>query len=124
MMGKKILIVDDDDNYSEMVSVYLESAGYDVYRVADASALDAWLKDGSTADLFIVDMQMPGGGGPGAVKNLRGSPKTAALPILMSSGMPEHQQANWFKDQPNMRFLKKPVELIDILGNVKDLLRD
>jgi twitching motility two-component system response regulator PilH len=122
-MSKKILIVDDDPVYSEMVKTFLESLGYLVWRVVDTSALAARIKKGDLPDLFVVDMQMPGGGGPGAVKNLREDAATKDIPIIMCSAMPTHHQESWFKTQPKIRFLQKPVELVDLQGHVQDLLR-
>jgi CheY-like chemotaxis protein len=68
-------------------------------------------------------MQMPGGGGPGAVKNLRDTPETKFIPIIICSAMSTLHQEGWFKDQPKMRFAQKPCQLAEIAGHVQDLLR-
>jgi len=123
MSQKKILIVDDDPNYSDMLKAFLEEEGHLVWRVGDASALAARVEKGDLPDLFIIDMQMPGGGGPAAVKNLRSSPATDKIPIVICSGMPVHQQEKWFRELPAVRFAQKPVELLLIRDYVWELLK-
>jgi len=58
MSGKKILVVDDDNEIREAVRCVLESRGYSVLTAADGNAgLAAAERD--APHLVIVDMMMP-----------------------------------------------------------------
>ena len=104
----RILICDDDEQFLHMVSSYLEAKGHVVSTCADAGQLAAILSHES-ADLLIVDMQMPAGGGPAVAQFLRS--KAGDTPnVLVVSGMPVPLQAQWFQGL-KATFLEKPVDL-------------
>lgn len=121
-MSAKILVCDDDSVYAGMILAMLESLGYTAYRTHDTAQLSMAIRD-SVPDLFILDMQMPAGGGPAAVKLLRGDPRTALIPIIISSGMPTIRQEAWFVGQDRMAFLQKPVEVAALAAIVRDILQ-
>lgn len=119
----KIVVCDDDAVYLEMIHAMLTSYGFPVRVAEDAAGLAA-LMFAEKPDLLILDMQLRVGGGPGIVKTLRGDPKTAAIPILISSGMPTKQQKKWFSAQKRIRFLQKPVEPEGLLKSIQELLSE
>lgn len=121
-MGARILICDDDPFYSQMLQDGLELEGYSVMRTIDTDQLAVWISAYGAPDLFILDFQMAGGGGPAAVKALKAAAATAHIPIIMSSAMPAAQQEKWFKDVKGITFLHKPFELKKMLATVKKLL--
>jgi CheY-like chemotaxis protein len=115
----RILVCDDDDAFAGVVSAYLEKAGHTVSRCVDVNQL-ATVLGHEHADLLILDMQMPGGGGPAASRLIAAGPK--ALPVVVCSGMPPAAQKAWFKDAPRARFVQKPVELETLRRHVDELL--
>src|SRR5213082_2390045 len=68
----RVLVVDDDEMSRELLSVLLESEGY-IVDTADSgqSALAALHSSGSTPDLILSDMQMPGTTGSALATELR-----------------------------------------------------
>ncbi len=67
---KQVLIAEDDDHLREALQEMLSEAGYRVITAEDGlEALD-WLSR-VTVDLVIVDILMPGLGGPELIKRLR-----------------------------------------------------
>jgi DNA-binding response OmpR family regulator len=57
--GSHLLVVDDDRETRELLSLYLGQQGFEVAVVEDGKAMDAWLADNST-DLVILDLMLPG----------------------------------------------------------------
>lgn len=121
-MGARILVCDDDPSYSKMVEDALVPEGYEVFLTPDTEQFISWVGAYSAPDLFIIDFQMGGGGGPAAVRTLKASPATNRVPILICSGMPLDQQRKWFADQPGLSFIKKPFKLAELEALVKSLL--
>ena len=78
-MSSKILIADDDDRIREIVRIYLEADGFEVYQAEDgSSAIEMVRKD--KLDLIILDLMMPGSDGWTVCKILR---KETKIPIIM-----------------------------------------
>jgi two-component system response regulator AtoC len=79
-MGLKVLVIDDEPGFLQMIQVILSRAGYQVTPVTDATeALQ--LLDKSRFDLCLCDLKMPGLDGMaflGEVKN-RGLPMTVIM---------------------------------------------
>ena len=83
-MGKKIrvLVADDEQDFTQLMTVWLESKGYSVQTVPDGkSALDAVRAD--PPDIVFLDINMPGMDGNEALKKIRAFNKT--IPIIIIS---------------------------------------
>lgn len=81
---KSILIVDDDVSYMSMIMEWLK----DKYRVSLAnSGMEAitWLA-GNTADLILLDYEMPITTGPQVLQMIKSSVRTADIPVMFLTG--------------------------------------
>ena len=82
--SRSILVVDDERGFRDVVTVILESQGYQVHQAHHAN--DALgLLDETTPDLILTDMMMPEMDGVGLIKRLRETPKWANIPVVVSS---------------------------------------
>jgi two-component system, OmpR family, response regulator len=75
----RIVVVDDDAELRDLLTRYLENAGFGVRAVADGKALDALLAEGEP-DLVVLDLMLPGEDGLSICRRLRAE---SAVPILM-----------------------------------------
>ena len=76
---QKILIVDDDENIAELISLYLMKDGYDTQEVYDGKkALEAVTT--YEPDLILLDLMLPGMDGYQVCAEVR---KTSKVPIIM-----------------------------------------
>lgn len=75
----RILVVDDDPTVAEVVTGYLERAGYQVDHAADGPAA---LRTAATRwpDLVVLDLMLPGMDGLEVCRTLRG---TGPVPVIM-----------------------------------------
>jgi len=81
-MAKTILIVDDSSSLRQVVSIALESAGYDVVQGCDGQ--DGLSKlDGRKINLIISDVNMPNMDGLSMVKKIKQNPNYKFTPIIM-----------------------------------------
>jgi len=71
MTSAKILIVDDDPLVADSLAVFLKSRGYDVIVETDSHRALRTLKDGTTVDLLLTDVNMPGLDGFALLKEVR-----------------------------------------------------
>jgi len=87
-MSEHILLIDDDLRLSAMVGDYLHSHGY---QVSSAPSLTAGreLLARQAVDALVLDLMLPDGDGLDLCRELRASPRTRTLPVLMLSARGE-----------------------------------
>ncbi len=87
-MSKKILVVDDEEDISELVRYNLVSEGYDV--ICAASGEEAIKLVGSKPlDLLVLDLMLPGISGINVARKLKADQKTRHIPIIMLTARSE-----------------------------------
>ena len=81
-MGRKILIIDDEDDIREVASLSLETvAGWEVIK-ASSGAQGISRAAEQHPDAILLDVMMPGMDGPATFRELRKNPATAGIPVL------------------------------------------
>ncbi|MBI4349591.1 MAG: response regulator, partial [Elusimicrobia bacterium] len=81
-MKGKILLVDDSDSIVRLVAPELQAGGYQVYHAEDADAAFSYLKRDS-ADLVLLDIELPGISGLKLLEILKQDARTAGVPVIM-----------------------------------------
>ena len=127
-MKKKILVIDDDVDFTKSVQFILESQKYDVSTAHNS-------KDGMgrllryRPDLLILDIMMATTlEGYGMAHKIKKDPAFKDLPILILTGMKDAIGVNFreaIEDSNNLSgvvFYDKPFELDDLLNQVKRML--
>jgi DNA-binding response OmpR family regulator len=114
-----LLVVDDDRETRELLSLYLGEQGFDVATVEDGRAMDAWLADHST-DLVILDLMLPGEDGLSIARRLRIDRK---LPIVMISARGEELDRIVGLEVGADDYLPKPFNPRELLARVRAVLR-
>jgi len=121
--AKRILIVDDDADFSEALAVYLEQHGYGVLRAQDGRA-GLRLARLERPDLIIMDIMMDERTeGFFTIQEIRHTPELVAVPIFVLSALygrvPDFRIApdsGWMAED---EFLSKPVDLPQLLEKVR-----
>lgn len=82
----KVLVVDDDQTMTQLLSTLLGMEGYQVATIQDwARVLDTVQHE--RPDIVIMDRFLPQSDGIELVKGIRSDPSTTSMKILMTSGM-------------------------------------
>jgi two-component system OmpR family response regulator len=88
-MGNKVLFVDDDEHWREIVAIALKEAGFEVSTAQDAS--EALLQAEAVGpDLLILDLNLAGESGLTLMKYLKRN--YPAVPILLYTST-DHDEA-------------------------------
>jgi two-component system cell cycle response regulator DivK len=80
-MTPVILVVEDNERNLKLLRDVLEYAGYHVHAARTAEDGIA-LAVTEPPDLVLMDLQLPGIDGVEALRRLRGSPRTAGIPVV------------------------------------------
>ena len=130
MANEKILIIDDDRDFTEAIKIILESKKYQVF-VSDNPDEGLIKLEKENPDLLILDVMMENkAAGFIFSRKIRKNPKFEKLPVLMLTGM--RDQTGFFfpgdtrdeKFLPVDEFVEKPVEPEVLLEKVEKLLKN
>lgn len=115
----KILIVDDDTNISELISLYLNKEGYDTKEVADGKmALQVF--ESYKPDLVLLDIMLPGADGYDVCKEIR---KKSRTPIIMLTAKGEVFDKVLGLELGADDYMVKPFDPKELIARVKAVLR-
>jgi DNA-binding response OmpR family regulator len=115
----RLLIVDDDRETLDLLSLYLTEQGFAVSCVENGEAMDAWLAE-NTADLVVLDLMLPGEDGLSIARRL-GSEHT--LPIVMISARGEELDRIVGLEVGADDYLPKPFNPRELLARIRAVLR-
>lgn len=119
-VSMKILVVDDDKEIVELLSIYILNEGYEVVKAYDGKEAVTKILTNSDIDLMILDIMMPIMDGMQVVKELR---KESQIPIIMltakTTDMDKIQGLVAGADD----YVTKPFNPLEVMARVKSLLR-
>ena len=125
----KILVVDDDPDIREALTMVLESQGYQVVTAEDGIEALADLK-AEKPDLMILDLLMPKMDGFEVCKELRDPKwsKYADIPVLMLTSVREEASRRRYELETGVEldvadYVEKPVAPQQLLHRVGQLLQ-
>jgi two-component system, OmpR family, phosphate regulon response regulator PhoB len=116
-----ILLVEDDSDIRYMVSYKLIKGGFDVIEAADGvAALEA--AGEHPPDLVLLDLRLPLMSGIEVCRQLRGRPRTAAVPIIVLTGRTRPEEIEQAYAAGASEYVFKPFSPRDLLERVESAL--
>ena len=110
-----ILLVDDEENYRELIAKVLTKAGYEVLQAADGMGALSLLER-SNVDLVISDILMPVLNGYALVARLR--EKWPDMPVILTTGFLSPDAAKSMM-KGSVDFIPKPINAETLLDMVR-----
>lgn len=127
-MAKKILIVDDDPDFSEAIATLLEARDYEVLSAANGA--DGFKEaKAKKPDLILLDVMMTHKSeGFDVARELKEDQVTKDIPVILVTGIRKDMNlpfgfepdSNWL---PVSRILEKPVKPETLLNAVEEALK-
>lgn len=123
---KKILIVDDEPDFANLVESYLKKEGYEVDIAYDgASALRKMRLNKPNA--VILDVMMPEIDGWAVCKKMKADSDLSDVTVIMLTCVADHVMSTKYCHFDGMSteaddYLSKPATAEDILGSIRSLL--
>lgn len=119
MIQQKIMIIEDDNDISDIIAVYLRKNGYECQQFFDGKAALTAIHTYSP-DLFILDIQLPDINGIDICQSLR---REINSPILFVSCLGEESDKIKGLEAGGDDYITKPFSLPELLARVKAALR-
>jgi DNA-binding response OmpR family regulator len=117
-----VLIADDEVDHRELLTLALHRLGYDVVTAADSAGALALLTAGGI-DAALIDVRMPGVSGIELCRQIRSSPETELLPIMVVSADVHRHQVMTALHAGADDFLAKPFSRAELTARLETLLR-
>jgi len=125
MSKKKILLIDDEANFTELVKLNLEETGMYEVRAENNG------KDGIAAteefkpDLIFLDVIMPDMDGGDVAQEIKSNPQTEDIPIVFLTALVQEKEVT--SKQGNIAgrsFLAKPVSVEKLIECIRQNIKE
>lgn len=123
----KILMVDDDADLAAIISIKLQTEGFDIKTVNDPEVALGTVKE-YKPDLILLDMNMPGMNGTEYLIELRDIPDMKKVKVIFFTSLSNPWPI--FKDRDGLAkelgavdFMEKSADLSDVVKKIRETLR-
>jgi two-component system phosphate regulon response regulator OmpR len=118
-MGKRVLLVDDDQKLRRLIQEYLEGYEFQVFTLSDGEAvLNSVRKD--SPEIVILDIMLPKKDGLEVLKDLRA---VSQVPVIMLTAKGEEADRVVGLELGADDYLTKPFSPRELLARIKAVLR-
>jgi len=120
-MAYKLLIVDDDNMFLDMVKGILTHEGYEVVVASDGEEALAKLKE-TNPDVILLDLVLPKMDGFEVLKEIRQKYKDKWRPVIILSGQGELESIKKGYDLEADHYLTKPCARKNLLQGIMTMI--
>ena len=117
-MSKKILLIDDEVDFTELSGTLLRFHDFDVDTFNESLNVDNHLKE-KQYDLIVTDLMMPGVDGFTVLKNIRNLPNYDKCPVIVLSAKILTDEERKFLMQQEAHFMMKPFEPQELVEKIR-----
>jgi DNA-binding response OmpR family regulator len=117
----KIMLVDDDPDLRQALSLRLRANNFDTMNVCDGFSAIAMAHKGKP-HLIILDLGLPAGDGFTVLKNLQQSPALAKIPVIVLSARDPEGNERRTLESGAVAFFQKPADNEELLSVIRAVL--
>src|SRR6266567_3646583 len=120
LLGKRILVVDDETETRHLLRNYLQGAGYEVMTAPNAMTAFQLART-ARPDLITLDMLLPNNSGLPILELLKSDAITASIPVILLTVVNNDGQRHLLGATD---YLDKPIEASDLLQRITTVFAD
>lgn len=120
-MTKRILVVDDEVNITEMLNLRLEASGYEVLQANDGQEGLKIAKE-EQPDLIILDLMLPKLDGYKVCRLLKFDEQYKHIPIIMFTAKAQESDIKLGKETGADAYVTKPFDSKVLISKIEELL--
>jgi DNA-binding response OmpR family regulator len=118
MYKPKVLVVDDDRRYLELLEYALEGEGFQVLVVQDPLLVQD-LALSTRPDVIVTDVAMPGLDGYAMAMGLRTDPQTAEIPLIFVTARGQDSQKLEVSSVGVVEYMTKPFSMEELAARIR-----
>ncbi|MCP4011136.1 MAG: response regulator, partial [Proteobacteria bacterium] len=119
-MNRKILIIEDDPDIAQLISMHVTEAGYEALH-ADSGEQGLQEIEKSAPDLLVLDLMLPGINGLEVCKHVR--KENERIPVLMLTAKSTELDRVLGLELGADDYLSKPFSVVELMARIKALFR-
>ncbi len=116
---RRILVVDDEQKISEMISDYLQAVDFEVATAGDGRAALSEIES-FQPDLVVLDVMMPGLDGLDVIRKIRSE---AQIPVIMLTARASEQDKLIGLELGADDYITKPFSMKELAARIRAVLR-
>ena len=121
-VGKRILVIEDQELNRKVVRIVLQSKGYTVVEAADAMEALACLED-AIPHLILMDIALPGQSGEDLTKRIKANVAWVDIPIIALTAAAMSGDRERILKAGCDDYLSKPIDIKVLVERVETHLR-
>ncbi len=119
--GKKILIIEDDEEFATVLAKRLQLNNYETIIALDTlQGISMALRE--KPNLILLDLLLPAGGGFLILERLKYSPDTLSIPVIVLSGIKDPERVLEAFEAGALDYIEKPYDPETLLKSIKKIL--
>ncbi|MFA6601222.1 MAG: response regulator [Candidatus Omnitrophota bacterium] len=118
---KKILVIEDEEDFAQLMCVRLQGAGYETHHAADGIQAYEMVRK-SKPDLVVLDLMLPGGDGLSILKKIRRSVQTREIPVAVMTAKEDPHYKEWIVAEGVSCYFQKPCDLAAFTEEIKKIV--
>ena len=118
----KIMVVDDDPDLRQALSLRLRANNFDTVNVCDGYSAIAMAQK-EHPHLIILDLGLPAGDGFSVLKNLQEYPALSVIPVIVLTARDPDGNEKRTLESGAIAFFQKPADNEELLGVIRASLQ-
>jgi CheY-like chemotaxis protein len=120
--GRKVLVVDDDDDIREITGVALELVGGWQVLDTDRGTTALTMAADEQPDLVLLDVMMPDLDGPTTFRRLQEDPRTRHIPVILLTAKAQVGERRVWDDLAVLGVIAKPFDPMGLVEQIDRLM--
>jgi DNA-binding response OmpR family regulator len=118
-----VLVVDDDPEILNFLSILLELEGIEAKLATSAAQADRLLEKEGAAKLILLDIAMPDRDGLDFCRALKRDARTATIPVFVLSARPGRDVIDRALAAGAEQFIRKPFDNAELVARIVEQLK-
>ncbi|MFH1877302.1 MAG: response regulator [Candidatus Omnitrophota bacterium] len=119
-MGKRILLIDDNERFLKMMDSLLASEGYDIITLGDPIKTEDYIEE-YRPDLLIIDIFMPGRTGFNIIEDFSEKGMYSEIPKIFLTGLDDDVEKSVAKSCGISYYITKPFQPDELLEAIETI---
>ncbi len=116
-MGRRVLLIDDEPELVQLVTMLLKRVGCEVVAAPNASEALKKLEN-EEVHLILLDIILPDTDGWNVLEKIKKNEKLANIPVIVFTAKTEDERDMQFIEEYNLPVIKKPFDSYDLIEKV------
>jgi len=117
----KVLLADESVTIQKVVNLVLSEEGYEIKSVSNGDEALSVIPS-YQPDIILADIKLKGKNGYQIARQVKGSPATSRIPVLLLAGAFEPVDEKMMKESGASGSITKPFESRDLIGKIQSLV--